>query len=107
MQRHVPLIRFKYGAARSTSNEQINRSVSEKIVEQEKPVKSFIARHKKDPKSKPIERASPLEFIETPKKYRRRALTQEEIDSINVKSFFFSFRSSKKNFSRFQIGAFS
>ncbi len=70
------MIRFKYGANQSgsaihASKESKSDSSSAKTIGATS-------------QSKPGQKSAPLEFSQTPKKYRRRQLTQDEIDLVTV-----------------------
>jgi len=66
---HVPLIRFKYGANQSDS-----------AVRAPKESKSDA----KPTGAKTGQKSAPFEFSQIPNKYRRRPLTQDEIDLVTI-----------------------
>lgn len=61
VRHYVPMIRFKYGANRTDA------STTQKSHE-----------------TKQKEKSETLEFFETPMRFRRRPLTQEEIDLVTI-----------------------
>ncbi|CAF3561190.1 unnamed protein product [Rotaria sordida] len=79
IRHHVPLIRFKYGAnqfgsvTRASTENKSDSHVSQTIGASSQP--------------KVGQKSAALEFSQTPKKYRRRPLTQDEIDLIAVGGF--------------------
>ncbi|CAF2540440.1 unnamed protein product [Rotaria sp. Silwood2] len=79
IRHHVPLIRFKYGANQSGSvNHASTESKSDSSMAQAIGASS---------QSKAGQKSASLEFSQTPKKYRRHPLTQDEIDLIAIGGF--------------------
>jgi hypothetical protein len=76
LRHHIPLIRFKYGANQSDS--AVHASNEKKT--DSKPTGATSS-------TKPIQKSVSLEFSQTPKKYRRRPLNQEEIDLVTIGGF--------------------
>ncbi|CAF1376624.1 unnamed protein product [Rotaria magnacalcarata] len=80
VRHHIPLIRFKYGMNQSgATSHGLQESKTNVTVTRSAgaPSQSKTTGHKSDP----------LEFSQTPKKYRRRPLTQDEIDLVAVGGF--------------------
>ncbi|CAF4553690.1 unnamed protein product [Rotaria socialis] len=81
VRHHIPLIRFKYG---------MNQSGATSHGLQESKTNVNVTHSIGAPsRSKTGHKSDPLEFSETPKKYRRRPLTQDEIDLVAVNKYLF------------------
>jgi hypothetical protein len=82
LRHHVRLIRFKYGANQSGMTDASTGGTSDSNT-----AKSIGASSSSS--SKAGQKSAPLEFSQTPKKYRRRPLTQDEIDLVTVNKYIF------------------
>ena len=89
------MIQFRYGANRSgrnsafeTKNECMRMyyigSVTHATKENTKASSSVVNKTGATSQAKAVQQAGTFEFAQTPAKYRRRSLTQEEIDLVAV-----------------------
>ncbi|CAF0831241.1 unnamed protein product [Adineta steineri] len=78
LRHHVPMIRFKYGVNHSDST---NHAPKENKSESNTAKTSGATTSSQ---SKISQKSGSLEFSQIPNKYRRRQLTQEEIDLVTI-----------------------
>ncbi|CAF0789161.1 unnamed protein product [Adineta ricciae] len=77
LRQHIPMIQFRYGANRSGSATHATK-------ENVKDSSSVVNKAGATSPTKTVQQAGTFEFVQTPAKYRRRSLTQEEIDLVAI-----------------------
>ncbi|UJR35988.1 hypothetical protein I4U23_028728 [Adineta vaga] len=84
LRHHAPMIHFRYGVNHTDTHSTDQTSNQSKNAT---PSSSSSSSSSTNNQSKKIQTPATLEFSQTPNKYRRRPLTQDEIDLVTVGGF--------------------
>ncbi|CAF3002641.1 unnamed protein product [Rotaria socialis] len=82
LRHHAPMIRFRYGLNQAGTNSSNQKSATHKHEVHIN--KNTAAPVPATNQLKAAHKSTSFAFLETPTKYRRRALTQDEIDLIAI-----------------------